>query len=229
MYPLYGSLLPPHVPILPSDAAGRPFLIPDPVHPSHRDFLLPGPTSAFSAATSLKDKAGPHHPYSGHPHHHGPSHVPSSGSPTAGTAPPSERVPTKPTSALLGDTDDEEAINLSKVKRGIGSAGYKALPYPLKKQNGKIKYECNVCSKTFGQLSNLKVRDVAQETTESKTYVEMIGQCRNRHVSFLRFIFVCTVEKDLSSVRPATKASPSWLTCRSTSWSTPERSRMNAR
>lgn len=157
MYPLYSSLLPPHVPILPSDTAGRPFLIPDPVHPSHRDFLLPGPTSAFSAATSLKDKAGPHHPYSGHPHHHGPSHAPSSGSPTAGTAPSNERVPTKPTSALLGDTDDEEAINLTKVKRGIGSAGYKALPYPLKKQNGKIKYECNICNKTFGQLSNLKV------------------------------------------------------------------------
>ena len=237
MYPLYGNMMPPHLPLPPGmhpSKAGRRFL-PPPATDAHRDFLMPALSSAFSAATSLKDKPSVH------------PHAPPSGSPMAGSGASGDRLPTKPTSALLGPSvrPEEEAINLSKMKRH-SSTGYKTLPYPLKKQNGKIKYECNICSKTFGQLSNLKVsHQISPHLTPRLStlppphppLVSIDHLCRDTWNSppslslflFLRCTCVSTVASGPSSVRPAARVSPSWPTCRSTSLSTRARSPTSAR
>ncbi|TMS12494.1 PR domain zinc finger protein 1 [Larimichthys crocea] len=105
------------------------------------DLTIPATSSASSMATSLRKAL--------------PSLAPGGCSPPVGMAAFSDCLPSKPTSATQSSTED--AMDLRKTKRGGQTIGYKTLSYPLTRQNGKIRYDCNICGKVFGQLSNLKV------------------------------------------------------------------------
>ncbi|XP_034555445.1 PR domain zinc finger protein 1 [Notolabrus celidotus] len=107
------------------------------------DFAISAISSASSMVTLQSQRALP-------------SLAPGGRSPPVGMAAVfSDHLPSKPTPATQSNT--EHAVDLRKTKPGGQIIGYKTLSYPLTRQNGKIRYECNICGKVFGQLSNLKV------------------------------------------------------------------------